>query len=114
MLRRGTSTAPGAGSEPTTERTPEPVTAQPTATAKPAEPAAETCTVPDVVGMVHQDAQDTMQEAGLYVLREEDSTGQGRMLVMDRNWVTTKQSVPAGSEVDCMTEILLHAKKAGE
>ncbi|MFC5288296.1 hypothetical protein ACFPM7_14645 [Actinokineospora guangxiensis] len=72
------------------------------------------CTVLDVVGMVHQDAQDTMQRARPYILMEEDATGQGRMLVLDRNWVTTRQSEPAGSEVDCMTEILPHATKAGE
>jgi hypothetical protein len=122
------STSPDVGSEPTVTVAPTTVTVAPTTvavttTAKPAAPvtteskaerAAEMCTVPNVVGMVHQDAQDTMQRAGLYILMEEDATGQGRMLVMDRNWVTTKQSEPAGSKVDCVTEILLHAKKAGE
>lgn len=77
-------------------------------------PTAKTCTVPDVVGMVHQTAQDTMQAAGLYRLREEDATGQGRALVVDRNWTTTAQSVPAGRVVDCTTEILLSATKIGE
>ncbi|XVV04125.1 PASTA domain-containing protein [Actinosynnema sp. CA-248983] len=77
-------------------------------------PTAKTCTVPDVVGMVHQTAQDTMQAAGLYRLREEDATGQGRVLVVDRNWTTTAQSVPAGQVVDCTTEVLLSAKKIGE
>ncbi|MEU4739076.1 hypothetical protein AB0G02_01250 [Actinosynnema sp. NPDC023658] len=75
---------------------------------------AGTCTVPDVVGMVHQHAQDTMQAAGLFNLREEDATGQGRVLVLDRNWTTTAQSVAAGQVVDCTTEILLSAKKIGE
>ncbi|CAL9655397.1 hypothetical protein SUDANB95_06739 [Actinosynnema sp. ALI-1.44] len=79
-----------------------------------AAPTTKTCTVPDVVGMVHQTAQDTMQAAGLYRLREEDATGQGRVLVVDRNWTTTAQSVPAGSVVDCATEVLLSAKKTGE
>ncbi|WP_231648432.1 PASTA domain-containing protein [Saccharothrix sp. NRRL B-16348] len=85
-----------------------------TTTTAPAPAAPETCTVPDVVGMVHQNAQDTMQAAGLYNLREQDSTGQGRALVLDRNWTTTAQSVAAGQAVDCMTEILLSAKKTGE
>ncbi|MDX8037115.1 hypothetical protein SK803_43575 [Lentzea sp. BCCO 10_0856] len=76
--------------------------------------AAKTCTVPNVVGMVHQYAQDTMQAAGLYVLREQDATGRGRMLVLDRNWETTAQSVPAGEVVDCTTAITLSAKKIGE
>ncbi|MGW6933629.1 PASTA domain-containing protein [Lentzea sp. NPDC054927] len=77
-------------------------------------PAAKTCTVPNVVGMVHQYAQDTMQAAGLYVLLEQDATGRGRMLVLDRNWETTAQSVPAGEVVDCTTAITLSAKKIGE
>ncbi|WP_123743758.1 hypothetical protein [Saccharothrix texasensis] len=64
--------------------------------------------------MVHQTAQDTMQASGLYNLREQDSTGQGRVLALDRNWTTTAQSVAAGQAVDCTTEILLSAKKIGE
>ncbi|WP_424185825.1 PASTA domain-containing protein [Actinokineospora sp. G85] len=76
--------------------------------------AATTCTVPHVVGMVHQNAQDTMQAAGLYVLLEEDATGQNRILAMDRNWRTTAQSVAAGQVVDCTTTITLSAKKLDE
>ncbi|QFZ24083.1 hypothetical protein EKG83_07445 [Saccharothrix syringae] len=64
--------------------------------------------------MVHQTAQDTMQAAGLYMLREEDATGRGRLLVVDRNWTTTAQSVAAGEVVDCDTTITLSAKKIGE
>ncbi|MFE9750188.1 PASTA domain-containing protein [Saccharothrix saharensis] len=91
-------------------------TAPPTTTAAEAvpAPASKTCTVPNVVGLVHQTAQDTMQAAGLYMLREEDATGQGRMLVVDRNWTTIAQSVAAGQVVDCNTEILLSAKKTDE
>ncbi|MDU0291440.1 hypothetical protein [Saccharothrix longispora] len=76
--------------------------------------APETCTVPDVVGMVHQRAQDTMQDAGLFQLREEDATGRGRMLIVDRNWTTTAQSVAAGQVVACDTEITLAARKTDE
>jgi hypothetical protein len=96
------------------------VTAPPTATKAPtkdptkASPEAKTCTVPNVVGMVHQTAQDTMQAAGLYFLAEEDATGKGRVLVLDRNWETTAQSVAAGEVVDCTTKITLSAKKIGE
>jgi hypothetical protein len=82
--------------------------------APPPAPVAKTCTVPNVVGLVHQTAQDTMQAAGLFMLMEQDATGQGRMLVVDRNWRTTAQSVAAGSVVDCSTEILLSAKKLDE
>ncbi|MFE2753487.1 hypothetical protein ACFXGA_15975 [Actinosynnema sp. NPDC059335] len=102
-----TPTTPG----PTIAVTP---ATEPAAPTEPPATAAGTCTVPDVVGMVHQAAQDTLQAAGFFKLREEDATGQGRLLVVDRNWTTTAQSVPAGQVVDCDTEILLSAKKTGE
>lgn len=85
-----------------------------TTAAPPAAAAPKTCTVPNVVGMVHQYAQDAMQAAGLYMLQEKDATGRGRMLVLDRNWETTAQSVAAGQIVECTTVITLSAKKIGE
>jgi hypothetical protein len=77
----------------------------------PASTAAALIKVPDVSGMNHQDAQDTMQRAGLYNLREVDGTGQGRMLVLDRNWVQTGQDPAAGTEVAPDTVITLTAVK---
>ncbi len=71
-------------------------------------------TVPNVVGKDHQLAQDTMQAAGLYLLDEEDATGQGRVLLFDRNWTTVAQKPSAGSCVSEDTTILLSAKKDGE
>jgi hypothetical protein len=70
--------------------------------------------VPDVVGEDHQLAQDTMQAAGLYLLEEEDATGQGRALIVDRNWTVVEQSPPAGTKVSEDETILLKSKKDGE
>lgn len=67
--------------------------------------------VPDVSGMNHQDAQNAMQRAGLYNLREVDGTGQGRALLIDRNWVQTGQTPAAGTEVTPDTVITLTAVK---
>jgi len=61
--------------------------------------------------MNHQDAQDTMQRAGLYNLREVDGTGKGRMLILDRNWVQTGQDPAAGTEVPPDAVITLTAVK---
>lgn len=71
-------------------------------------------TVPDVVGKNHQVAQDTMQAAGFYNLREEDATGQGRILIMDRNWVVVSQSPSGGTKAAEETTIVLRSKKIGE
>lgn len=70
--------------------------------------------VPNVVGENHQYAQDTMQAAGLYSLDEQDATGQGRMLVWDRNWVVVSQDPAAGTMVDENATITLSSKKEGE
>jgi hypothetical protein len=38
-----------------------------------------------------------MQAAGFYNLSEEDATGQGRILVFDRNWVVVSQEPKPGT-----------------
>ncbi len=90
-----------------------PTASSPTSEAPPAQKAAK-IKIPNVVGKNHQLAQDTMQAAGLYVLLEEDATGQGRALVFDRNWVVVSQSPKAGQRVSADTAITLRAKKQGE
>ena len=42
--------------------------------------------MPDVVCMSLQDAQDTIQSAGVFFSRSDDATGDGRMQVVDDNW----------------------------
>ena len=70
--------------------------------------------VPNVVGKDHQLAQDTLQAAGLYLLQEEDATGQGRLLLLDRNWVVVSQDPPAGTTVSEDATITLSAKMDDE
>jgi hypothetical protein len=70
--------------------------------------------VPNVVGVNHQLAQDTMQAAGFYFLTEEDASGQGRLLLNDRNWVVVSQSPAGGTTAALDTKILLRSKKIGE
>jgi hypothetical protein len=86
------------------------------ATPSPAPPPVEqgSITVPDVVGIDHQLAQDTMQAAGLYNLSEEDATGQDRMLLWDRNWTVVSQSPSPGTKVTEDQTIVLRSKKDDE
>jgi transketolase len=67
--------------------------------------------VPDVVGHNHQKAQDEMQAHGLFMLAEEDATGQGRLLLWDRNWVVVRQKPAPGTKVAPNTTITLYSKK---
>lgn len=70
--------------------------------------------VPNVVGKNHQTAQDIMQAAGLWMLQEEDATGQGRMLILDRHWQVVRQKPKAGTSVTPDATITLYSKKIGE
>jgi hypothetical protein len=70
--------------------------------------------VPNVVGKDHQLAQDTMQAAGLYNLAEEDASGQGRMLIIDRTWTGVSQSPSAGRLVADDQTLTRRSKKDGE
>lgn len=60
---------------------------------------AGTITVPNMVGQDLQLAQDTMQAAGLYLLRSHDATGAGRFQIIDRAWKVCDQTPPGGSKV---------------
>ena len=88
-------------------------TATPHTPASPSSPSSSRALhkVPDVSGMNHQDAQNAMQRAGFYNLREVDGTGRGRALVLDRNWVQTGQDPAPGAEVPADTVITLTAVK---
>lgn len=67
--------------------------------------------VPNEVGKQHQAAQDDLQAHGLFNLSEEDATGQGRLLILDRNWKVVSQSPSAGTKVSEDTTITLRSKK---
>ena len=67
--------------------------------------------LPDVVGMNHQGAQDRLQRAGFYNLRERDCTGRGRQLLFDRNWKVQEMSPQAGKRVSTRRAITLCSVK---
>jgi hypothetical protein len=70
--------------------------------------------VPNVAGLDHQAAQDALQGEGLWLLDEKDCTGQGRMLLFDRNWEVVRTDPPAGTHVGEDTTIIICSKKQGE
>jgi len=101
--------APSLSASPTTTPS-SPAPPQPTTQAPPVQAGV----VPNVVGVNHQLAQDTMQAAGFYILTEEDATGQERLLISDRNWVVVSQQPKGGSRAAADTTIILRSKKIGE
>lgn len=80
---------------------------------KKAEPATETAKLPNLVGEVHQYAQDKAQAAGFYNLAEEDASGEGRMLLWDRNWKVCSQD-PAPGTYSVDTTVTLSSVKEYE
>jgi beta-lactam-binding protein with PASTA domain len=70
-------------------------------------------TLPNFVGMNHQDAQDTAQAKGFFNLREKDHTGMERILFLDSNWKVCKQE-PAAGEHAVEKTITLYSVKLDE
>ena len=70
--------------------------------------------VPDVVCAELQAAQDALRSSGFYVITSTDATGQGRLPIIDRNWIVVGQSVKAGETPGVTTKITLRVVKHGE
>lgn len=52
--------------------------------------------MPNVVCMNLQDAQNLIQELGVFYSRSTDATGKGRNQVLDANWVVVGQAPGVG------------------
>lgn len=103
-----------AGTQPTVTATVTVTATQSSAEPSAVRPSVQVGVVPNVVGLNHQLAQDTMQAAGFYYLTEQDATGQGRLLINDRNWVVVSQQPAGGTRAAPDTKIILRSKKIGE
>ncbi len=73
-----------------------------------------TFTMPQLVGMTLQDAQDQLQGLGSYWLHQRDATGQNRLQINDRNWQVCSQSPGAGAQASTSTLVELSSVKRDE
>jgi hypothetical protein len=74
-------------------------------------------TMPNLVGMGLQDAQDAIQELtgfGIVITTSHDATGENRMQVSDRNWKVCTQNIPPGATITRETRIDFGAVKLEE
>jgi hypothetical protein len=55
--------------------------------------------MPDVVCMDLQQAQDEIQDHGVFFSKSVDATGDGRRQIFDRNWIVVEQSPAAGEPI---------------
>jgi outer membrane murein-binding lipoprotein Lpp len=86
--------------------------AAPPAAAPAAEP--ETFTMPALVGVNLQLAQDQLQALGSYVMDQTDASGLGRVQVLDSNWKVCAQQPAAGSVVPLDAVVTLASVKLDE
>jgi hypothetical protein len=70
--------------------------------------------VPNVVCAELQAAQEALRGSGFLLLTSKDGTGQGRVPLLDRNWVVIAQSEAPGSKPSTTTLITLTVVKHGE
>lgn len=69
--------------------------------------------MPDVVCLGLQDAQNEIQDRGVFFSRSEDATGDGRRQIWDRNWIVVAQDPEPGVAIG-ENEALLYVVKKGE
>ena len=85
---------------------------------KPTDAAAPTAAgpgvVPNVVCAELQAAQDALRGSGFLLITSKDGTGQGRIPLLDRNWVVIAQSEAPGAKPGTTTLITLTVVKHGE
>jgi hypothetical protein len=109
----GSPPAPAAPAGPTGPATvlytaPVPMPDATTPTAPPAEPQETSWIMPNLVGSVLQDAQDSIQRLtnyGIAITTSHDATGAGRMQVADRNWKVCSQNVAPGETITSSSRI---------
>lgn len=71
-------------------------------------------TMPDVVGMNLQEAQDALQALGSYLMNQEDATDKGRLQILDDNWVVCSQDPASGTQYSKLDVVTLWSVKIGE
>jgi len=60
-----------------------------------------------------QDAQDRIQETGVFFSRSHDATGKDRFQVLDRNWLVVAQSPSQGASIgegDAVLEVVKYGE----
>jgi hypothetical protein len=70
--------------------------------------------MPNVVGMVLQDAQDVLQARGSYLMDQEDARGLGRWQLLDSGWKVCAQRPRPGVVVSVDAVVKLWSVKLSE
>ena len=69
--------------------------------------------MPNVLCMNLQEAQDEIQDHGVFFSRSQDASGQDRFQINDSNWIVVEQSPPVGTRIG-EGDAMLSVVKIGE
>jgi hypothetical protein len=105
----GSLAACGGGESPDTPDPPAPTSEQP----KDKPEAAPKATLPNLTGMVLQDAQDKAQSVGFYLLDDQDAL-YNRIQALDSNWKVCSQEPKPGEYNPDTTTVVLTSVKLDE
>ena len=67
--------------------------------------------MPDVICMNLQDAQNEIQDHGVFLSKSVDATGKGRRQILDRNWIVVDQQPRVGEKIGEGEAVLSVVKK---
>jgi hypothetical protein len=73
--------------------------------------------MPDATGLDLQAAQDLLQDVSgnmFYISSSADATGEGRMQLVDSNWVVCSQNVAPGETVTEDVDVIFYVVKDDE
>ena len=62
--------------------------------------------MPNVMCMDLQQAQNEIQDHGVFLSRSEDASGEGRRQIIDSNWIVVGQTPAAGSPIGELEAVL--------
>ena len=69
--------------------------------------------MPDVICLTLQDAQDLIQDQGVFYSRSQDATGKNRNQLIDSNWIVVEQNIKPGERFD-EADVILQVLKSEE
>lgn len=70
--------------------------------------------MPDVVGLPLDEARQILRDEGAVLIDRQDATGQGRTVLLGKNWVVCEQQPDAGEETSKVGSVVLFAVRKDE
>jgi hypothetical protein len=70
--------------------------------------------MPDVVGLPLDEARQELRDAGAVLIDRQDATGQGRTVLLGKNWTVCEQTPEAGEETSKVGSVVLFVVKTNE